>query len=225
MKGLAFAQAAQLLRADPIRLEMGVERLDTGVLHVAARTDMPRCKGDMFEWWFRFAPDDEQYSWWHPLDHVSSEWRETSARTHVGSTHVVRERLNGSEVRDLLIHFVDENGFFPGDEARLARERGDVSGLVCAHVGVGHDAPHDAHGRPLGGRMCHIARDTGDGLVLRSHFWLGEDAPAEIAAQIPDQMGIDLMQHAHTEFKYLSRFLPSLFIAENREHRHAEEVW
>jgi hypothetical protein len=34
-------------------------------------------------------------------------------------------------------------------------------------------------------------------------------------------MGLQLMQHAHTEFKYLSRFLPSLYTAENRD---AEEV-
>jgi DAPG hydrolase PhiG domain len=220
-----FHAAHELLDQEPLSLEMGVQRQPSGVLHVAARTDMPRCSGPMFEWWFRFAPDTEQYSWWHPLDHISSEWRETSARTHVGSTHVVRERLNGGEIHDLLIHFVDEGEFFGGDHARRARERGDISGVVCAYIGIGHDAEHDERGRPKGGRMAHIARDTPTGMVLRSRFWLGEGLPEASARSIPDGLGIDLMQHAHTEFKYLAAFLPSLYIADPHERAAAVPVW
>ena len=57
-------------------------------------------------------------------------------------------------------------------------------------------------------------------MVLRSRFWLGEGlgAPAEELRQaIPDENGLNLMKHAYTEFMYLSRFLPSLHVAENRE--------
>src|SRR5881275_113631 len=90
--------AAVLLNPDPLRLEMGIERLPSQQLHVAARTDMYGCKGEMFEWWFRFAPDTQQYAWWHPIDHLKSEWRETSATSHIGSTHVVVEKLGGDEV-------------------------------------------------------------------------------------------------------------------------------
>lgn len=220
-----FETAHELLRADPLALEMGVQRERSGVLHVAARTDMPGCTGAMFEWWFRFAPDTEQYSWWHPLDHVSSQWRELSPGSHVGSTHVVQERLGTDEVYDLLIHFVDEEGFFGGSRAAGARDDGNVSGLVCAHIGLGHDAPHDEHGRPIGGRMSHIARDTPTGMVLRSRFWLGVGLPEHAAQAIPEQMGIQLMQHAHTEFKYLAAFLPSLYIAENRTRVTPPCVW
>ncbi len=225
MTTFEFEDAHTLLAADPIVLEMGVQRQPSGVLHVAARTDMPRCSGRMFEWWFRFAPDTEQYSWWHPLDHVSSRWRETNPRTHVGSTHVVQERLNGGEVQDLLIHFVDEADFFSAGHAARAREHGDVSGLVCAHIGFGHDAAFDERGRPIGGRMSHIARDTPTGMVLRSRFWLGVGLPAEGARTIPEILGLNLMQHAHTEFKYLAAFLPSLYIAENRESEAAPAAW
>ncbi len=225
MTNFEYANASVVLDPAPMALEMGVQRLDSEVQLVAARTDMARCSGRMFEWWFRFAPDTEQYAWWHPLDHVSSEWRETNPHTHVGSTHVVRERLNGSEVHDLLIHFVDESEFFAAETAAEARRRGDVSALVCAHIGLGHDAPRDEKGRPVGGKMCHVARDTADGMVLRSRFWIGEGTPAEVAAAIPQELGINLMQHAHTEFKYLARFLPSLYIAENREHERAPTPW
>jgi hypothetical protein len=62
MTTFEFEDAHRLLVADPLPLEMGVARQASGILHVAARTDMPGCSGRMFEWWFRFAPDTEQYS-------------------------------------------------------------------------------------------------------------------------------------------------------------------
>src|SRR4051794_38534578 len=114
-----------LLTPDPLPLEMGVQRLPSGALHVAARTDMHGCKGSMFEWWFRFAPDTQQYAWWHPLDHVSSDWRETSATTHIGSTHLVDEKLGGDEVHKLQIHFRDPTETFSPDAVSRARANGD----------------------------------------------------------------------------------------------------
>jgi hypothetical protein len=206
-------QAKVLLDPKPLPLEMGIQRLESGQLHVAARTDMHRCTGEMLEWWFRFAPDTQQYAWWHPLDHVSSHWRETNPRTHVGSTHLVEEKLGGDEVVELQIRFEDAAVTFGEEPVRTARERDDVSALVCAHVGFGEDPPRDETGRPLGGRLAHIGRDTEWGMVLRSRFWLGVGLPEPV----PDQVGLGLMQHAYTEFHYLSRFLPSLFIAENRD--------
>jgi hypothetical protein len=208
-----LTEAHPLLWADPLPLEMGVQRLGSGQLLVAARTDMYRCNGEMFEWWLRFAPDTQQYAWWHPLDHVSSTWRETNPRTHVGSTHVVEEKLGGDEVLKLHIRFEDPAVTFGEDAVRTAREQGHVSALVCGHVGFGDDRPRDAAGRPIGGRLAHIGRDTEWGMVLRSRSWLGVGA----LYPVPDEAGLGLMQHAYTEFHYLSRFLPSLYIAENRD--------
>jgi hypothetical protein len=167
---LELENAAMLLDPGPLALEMGIQRLPSGQLHVAARTDMPHCKGRMLEWWFRFAPDTQQYAWWHPTDHVSSRWLETSPSTHVGSTHVVEEKLGGDDVYALQIRFIDEAETF-GAAAAQARQRGDISGLVCATIGFGHDPARDDRGRPVGARLAHIARDTDDGMVLRSAIW------------------------------------------------------
>jgi len=217
---LELEDAHRLLDPGPLALEMGVQRLESGVLHVAARTDMPHCKGRMFEWWFRFAPDTYQYAWWHPIDHVSSAWVETSPQTHVGSTHLVEERLGADEVYALQIHFVDAAEIFGADAVERALDAGDVSAIVAAQIGMGEEPLRDERGRPNMGRMAHIARDTPDGMVLRSRFWLGGGSglPAEqLRAAIPDEVGLGLMRHAHTEFKYLSRFLPSLYVADRRE--------
>ena len=174
----------------------------------------------MFEWWFRFAPDTRQYAWWHPIDHVSSEWAETSPTTHVGSTHIVEEKLGGDEVHALQIGFRDPTETFSEAALSRAREDGVVSGLVCAHIGLGADPPRDELRRPIGGRLVHLCRDTEWGMVLRTRFWLGAGIPGspdEIAAAIPDSLGLGLMQHAYTEFRYLADLLPSLYKAEQRE--------
>ena len=77
-------------------------------------------------------------------------------------------------------------------------------------------------GRILGGRLLHIGRDTPWGCALRSHFYLGQDLPAlgktpqEIQQIFSDEFGRALLQHCYNEFTFLSRFLPSLFVAENR---------
>jgi len=71
------SDVAELLSPEPLELATGYEHLDDGVLHVAVRTDMRACTGEMFGWWFRSRPDTERYIWWHPRDHISSEWEAT----------------------------------------------------------------------------------------------------------------------------------------------------
>jgi DAPG hydrolase PhiG domain len=76
--------------------------------------------------------------------------------------------------------------------------------------------------------MTHVARDTPYGCVLRSRFWLGAGlggSPEELRALFPDEVGLELMKHAYSEFFYLSRFLPSLYIAEQRESEPAPLPW
>lgn len=224
---MEFSECQMLLKPDPLYLEMGVERLESGQLHIAVRTPMYDCKGPMFEWWFGWGPMTREYAWWHPIDHVSSDWLDLTPGNGIGSTHVVDERLGGDEVHSLRIRFHDPAEIF-GAAYADARERGDVSAAVTANIGLGADPPRDGDGRPLGGRLVHVARDTSYGCVLRSNFWLGWglDEPAEVLRQvIPDELGLDLMKHAYTEFHYLSRFLPSLYGAERREEERPLLPW
>lgn len=210
-------EADRLLDPAPIAIETGVERLPSGALRVAARTDMPGCSGEMLEWWFQSAPDTGRYAWWHPRDHVSSEWREWSPGGHIGSTHVVQERLNGGEVQEALINFIDPEEIFDAHAWARARETGDASVAICATLGTGPEPRRDEQGRPADGRMVHLGRDNGFGLVLRSCFWLGTglDAPPEALREaLPEQLGLALMVHSHAEFKYLARILPALYAAE-----------
>ena len=215
-------EVTPLLQPEPLALEMGSERLPNGVLHVAVRTDMHGCTGEMFEWWFRFRPDTQQYIWWHPIDHVSSDWKEASHGTHVGSIHMVEEFFTGMPAAKLAIQFRDPTEFFDARAYALARESRHVSAAVCGRVGCSHQPERAADGAILGGRLLHIGRDTQWGMALRSHFYMGQDlpdagySPKQIGELFPEAFGHALLMHCYNEFTFLSRLLPSLFTAENR---------
>ena len=220
---MKLSEAGPLLDATPLPLELGYERFQDGVLHVACRTDMHNCSGEMFEWWFRFRPDTQKYIWWHPVDHVFSDWIEGRAGTHVGSIHMVEEYFTGLPPEKLSIQFRDAKEFFDPAAYTTARQSGAVSAAVCARIGLSHSPARDSAGAVLGGRLLHVGRDTPWGFTLRSHFYLGQDLPTlgksanEIEQIFSDDFGRALLQHCYNEFTYLSRFLPSLYIAENRD--------
>lgn len=54
-------------------------------------------------------------------------------------------------------------------------------------------------------------------------FLLGQDladlgvTPEKAAEIVSDELGRGLLQHCYNEFTFLSRFLPSLYIAEHRD--------
>jgi hypothetical protein len=228
---MELREANRLLDPTPMALETGFERLPNGVLHVACRTDMHGCTGEMFEWWFRFRPDTQKYIWWHPVDHVYSDWIGGTAGTHVGSIHKVEEYFTGLPAEKLLVQFREATEFFDAAAYEAARAEKRVTAAVCGRVGMGWEAPALPDGRLLGGRLLHIGRDTPWGCALRSHFYLGQDlpevgkSPQEIREMVPDELGIALLQHCYNEFTFLSRFVPSLFIAENRATHEVKLPW
>jgi hypothetical protein len=219
---MELADANRLLDPAPMQIETGYERLPSGVLHVACRTDLHGVTGEMFEWWFRFRPDTQKYIWWHPVDHVFSDWIGGEADTHVGSIHVVEEFFTGLPAEKLSIQFRDATEFFSAERYEVARAQGAVTAAVCGRVGFSHSPPRTQDGTVLGGRLLHIGRDADWGLVLRSHFYMGQDlpdigkSPSEIEETFPTVFGQALLQHCYNEFTFLSRFLPSLYLAENR---------
>jgi DAPG hydrolase PhiG domain len=225
---MEFSEAKRLLSPDPLPLEMGVERLPSGQLHVAVRTYLTGCSGEMFQWWFGSGPKAREYAWWHPVDHVGSEWLDLPADgSGIGATHVADEKLGDDEVHSLKIRFYDPVETF-GGELAAARQRGDISAAVLGDIGMGADPPRDARGRPLGGKLVHLGRDTPFGMVLRSNFWLGWGlplGPAELEQEIPTQLGLNLMKHSWQEWFYLARFLPAIAMADRRDEVRAPLAW
>jgi hypothetical protein len=102
---------------------------------------------------------------------------------------------------------------------------------VLARGGDSHEPRRTPDGKVIGSRLLHVGRDTQWGLVLRTHFFLGHDLggsgmpPEQVAEMLPEIIAIGLLQHCYNEFTFLSRFLPSLFIAEHRDQRTPSVPW
>lgn len=219
-----------LLDPRPLPLETGYERDADGVLHVACRTDLHGVTGEMFEWWFRSRPDTQRYIWWHPIDHVSSDWAEGREGTHVGSIHLAEERFGPLPAQKMSIQFRDAEEFFTPDTYHSARAGGDVSAAACARIGAGFTPERDEDGRVQGNRLLHIGRDTNWGMVLRSHFYFGVDladqsTPEELQELFTDEFAREMLRHCYNEMTFLSRFLPSLYAAEHRDTIRVPAPW
>ena len=50
-------------------------------------------------------------------------------------------------------------------------------------------------------------------------------SPAQVERACPDKFGIALLQHCYNEFTFLSRFLPSLYLGENRDRLEVPLPW
>lgn len=229
---LRFADRARLLDPRPMPLELGWERSDDGVLHIAIRTDMHGCTGAMLEWWFASRPQTREYRWWHPRDHVSSQWVEGSAGTIPGAIHQVVERFTDLPEQTLSIQFREPAEYFDPAAIAAARAAGDLAALLCISGGEGHQPHRGPDGRVVGTRLIHVGRDTAWGLVLRSHYFMGQDladlpgfGPGQLEAMFPDAHAPHMLQHCYDEFTFLSRLLPGIWAAEGGSSELTPRPW
>ncbi|QOT79482.1 DAPG hydrolase family protein [Cupriavidus basilensis] len=205
-----------LLDPSPMMIETGVQRLESGALMVAVRTDLHGCKGRMFDWWFKFFDTTQHIKWWHPVDHVEhrgwdDKWRK-GENYYGASIHAVESLAEIPPVAAKL-KFHDPATIFDPMKLKQALSDAHVSAVVAARIGFGEHVQLDDSGDPLNGQMLHVARDTDWGCVLRSRFVLGLDDQSTGSGPT-DAMGLALMRHCYTEFTFLSRFLPSLYFGE-----------
>lgn len=222
----------RLLDPAPMGLETGFERLPSGVMHIAVRTDLRGCTGAMFQWWFGSRPQTREYRWWHPIDHISSTWQgEATVGEAIGLTHVVEEHLTDLPPIKLFIQFRDPEEAFDRQKLAAARESGDVSGLVYGHVSPQETARFTDKGALVGTRLVHLCRDTEWGTVLRSRFLFGYDlpglglSPQQVAEAAPDTLGPNLVRHCYDEFTFLSQMLPALYRAEALDPSRVRRPW
>jgi len=236
---LPFGDATQLLRGGQLALESGLARCADGSVYVATSSVLRGCTGVMLQWWFTFCDRGSLYRLWHPEDHVWCTWNpeylHTASNLRVagherGNSHVVVEHMGkfaNNPAEDLHIDFVDpaEWGFTPA-----ACQEAGVRAVFCMRVHVLRE-PGLGHLRT--GYVVHIARDAadGDGIELRSRFWLAKDVcvvgqavflPHCVAnwlvsrrfakvATLPMTRAASVWRHATEEFRVLGNILAELF--------------
>jgi hypothetical protein len=205
----------------PIEVESGWCTLPDGVGYVAIRTAMPRVSGEMVDWWFDWHPDEpRRYRAWHPLAHRSNSVERPArpgAKAHWGTVHHPVEDVGTGMVHArIAFHRPTRMGFSTDalDDPRTAT-------IVCGIAG-------DEQRRMEHSPMAHVFLRDGDGVVLRSRFWLGAAirpylpgrlaAPAGLALNnrivrriaLPSGLPKALARHCAEEYANLAALLPEL---------------
>lgn len=217
---LARADAEALLDPAPLPVESGWCTLADGVGYVAVHTAMPAVTGEMVDWWFDWHPRESlRYRVWHPAAHLenSVELPATAgAKAHWGAVHHPVEDVGVGVVHArIAFHRPSEMGI-----STDALDRPEVATIVCGYAG-------DDRRRVRHTPMFHVFLREGDGVVLRSRFWIGAalrpfgalGAPGERllnnrfvrARALPARLPHALAVHCAEEYANLGTLLPELY--------------
>lgn len=217
---LALADAEALLDPSPLPVETGWCTLPDGVGYVAVRTAMPAVTGEMVDWWFDWHPRESlRYRVWHPRAHRENSLQASArsgAKAHWGAVHHPVEDVGIGVVHArIAFHSPSEMG-----SSTDALDHRDVATIVCGYAG-------DDRRRMRHTPMFHVFLRDGDGVVLRSRFWLGAairpfgalGAPGERLLNnrlvrrvaLPGGLPHALAMHCAEEYANLGVLLPELY--------------
>ena len=220
-KALPRAEIDRLLDPEPLPAETGWCTMPDGIGYVAVRTPMPAVSAEMVEWWFDWHPRDPlRYRIWHPLAHTDNSLEPPiapAAKPHWGAVHHPVEDVGTGTVHARIAFQRPTALGFSTDALDLPA----VATVVCGLVG-------DDRRRVRHSVMAHVFLVAGDGLVLRSHFWLGAAIrpylPAPFATPagwllnnrlvrrvaLPANLPAALANHCAEEYANLATLLPQL---------------
>ena len=222
--GFELDEASQLLAPGDLPLENGFTQLPGGQTFVAARTEMPRVTGAMFEWWMGWHyMEAQRYKLWHPRAHVANGTREMRGddetltdREKYRTTHFVTEYI-GDRLEHITITFEDPATFFRGGTDLTA---GGTTALICGRVAL--QQPDVTIGW-----LVHQIRERPEGNEMRSRFWLGKpQLPRFDRAHLVNRLlgsrfisalarrpglGRSMLVHCGMEMNHLAGFLPELY--------------
>jgi hypothetical protein len=201
--------------------ECGWCALPDGCGYVAMRTAMPGLTGEMIDWWFDWHPRDPlRYRIWHPLAHRSNRVEPAAKpgdKPFYGTVHHPVEDVGlGTIHARIAFHAPEVLGFSPD-----ALDRPGVATIVGGYAG-------DDRRRAQHTKMVHVFLYSGDGLVLRSRFWLGAalrpyapeplaglaarimNRPAVRRRLVPANVPRALARHCAEEYANLAAILPEI---------------
>ncbi|HXR28495.1 MAG TPA: hypothetical protein VN772_02870 [Solirubrobacteraceae bacterium] len=219
-EALALGDVPRLLDPAPLACESGWCTLPDGVGYVAVATAMPGVSGAMVDWWFDWHPRDAlRYRIWHPAAHRDNSLQPSPvarARAHWGAVHHPVEDVGLGVVHARIAFMAPEEMGLPAD----ALERPGVAAIVCGYAG-------DDRRRVRHTPMYHVFLQHGDGLLLRSRFWLGAalrpygplGAPGALLLGnrlvrrrvLPRALPRALARHCAEEYANLAALLPELY--------------
>ena len=219
---LPLGRIDRLLDPAPLYAETGWCLMPDSTAYVAVRTQMPAVTAEMVDWWFDWHPREPlRYLVWHPAAHVDNSVdlpARPGEKAHWGTVHHPAEDLGLGVVKVRI-------AFLPPSELGFASDALDdpnIGTVVCGLVG-------DDRMRASHSVMAHVWLNEGEGLVLRSAFWLGAalrpDLPGplgDLAGRLvnrpfvrrrvlDDELPRALALHCAQEYASLATLLPGLY--------------
>ncbi|MDM3357004.1 hypothetical protein [Citrobacter sp. Cb004] len=214
-----------LLNPGYLDIEIGWCNLPNGAGVIANKIVYPDITAEMIDWWFSWHPlEDLRYRIWYPPQHgglmVSPENRKRLLDESIplsernwGVIHHVTEDTN-TGMSNIDIHFMSptEFGF---DMTRWKKPF--VATVACGQGWViPVEKTDDSITAPA--MMCHIFRETPEGLEHRTRFWLGyrlvngrPELTLPPGARIPESEIQGLARHNVCEFTRFKSFLPRIY--------------
>lgn len=194
-----------------LQSEVGFAKMEDGTYLVSMTCPMPHVTVEMIEWWFWWHPQDNlRYQVWYPGAHISIRYHKKDRaffeQAHVPefrpNTQCPVERIGGMKM-PLRIDFVTPEEF--GFSREIMREN-HIPKIVCGHVGAFNNLVKHTE-------MAHIFKQTEDGLLLISRFWLGETIknPLLRSLIITENMARGMAEHCCVEYRNLHEILPALY--------------
>lgn len=218
-------QMNDLLNPGHLALEIGWCNLPNGAGFIANRMVYPDITAEMIDWWFAWhALEDLRYRIWYPPQHaglmLSPECRKRLLDPSIpmreknwGVTHHVTENCdNGMDNIDITFLSPQDFGF---DMTRWKQP------FVATFAGGwGWACPVNKTDASITAPalMCHIFRDTPEGLEHRTRFWMGYrmsggkpelSLPPGVVVPVEGVRG--LARHNVKEFTRFKHFLPRIY--------------
>lgn len=226
---LLFEKINDLLNPGYLSLENGFCHMPDGSVFVAVLTEMPKVTGDMLDWWFWWHPINAlRYKVWYPEAHYGtsldidideySKRKGLYAKRYWNTTNYPVEDI-GTGRETLSIKFIPPADF-GFDETRFSEA--NVSTAICGIVGsVSKKLTQHTY-------MCHFVRKKGNGVEMRSRFWVGHTVlksgfseesiinrliNTKVAKKLllPKKVGFALAMHCAQEYNNLAEILPELY--------------
>lgn len=188
---------------------------DDNTAYVAVRSYFPKANKGMITWWYWWhALKDLRYKIWYPGYHYAVGFENIDQMLDPALSYEERIWNNpqypledvGTGIKmPLVIRFVPPETF--GFDTSKFEENG-VAAVICGVVGmkVGDQVINHTS-------MCHLFRTSGDGLELRSRFWLGSELGSRVLRRmfINEDMATSMLLHCSGEYTHLASFLPEIY--------------
>ena len=207
----AFEDKNLILNDPALQSEVGYSRFADGSYLVSMTCPMPDITPEMINWWFWWHPQkDERYKVWFPGEHFGISYsKKDKAYFNAdilpdfrNNTQYPLERI-GDVVLPLRIDFKDpaEFGF-----SKETMAKNDIPLIICGHVGA-------FKGLVWHTEMAHIFKQTEDGLMLISRFWLGKKLKNPLLRKLilTDKTARGMAEHCCVEYRNLAEILPQLY--------------